>query len=230
MINRFAVIGIGQFGFSIARSLANRGAEVMAIDIDMEKVEQIKDLVAYAVALDSTDERALRSQGVQNMDAVVVAIGEDFEALLLTTVILLEMQVKRLIARAANPHQRMILQKVGVREILSPEDEVCRTVAEMLINPNIRSFLPLPDEYEIVEINTPRRVANRTVSEIGIRERYNLNLITIKRNYEEHHQGEVINVQHVVGVPRGDTVLYDSDILIVLGKTRDVDRFVEVNN
>lgn len=230
MIHKFAVIGLGQFGSSIARSLAYRGAEVMAIDIDMEHVDELKDDVAYAVALDATDDKALRAQNIQDMDAVVVAIGEDFEALLLTTVLLLEMRVKRLIARAANAHQRMILTKVGVTEILSPEDEVGRTVAEMLINPNIRSFLPLPDDYEIVEVNTPKRVANRTISEIGLRERYNLNLITIKRMYEETRNGQVQQVQHIVGVPKGDTVLYQSDVLVVMGKTHDVNKFIEVND
>ncbi len=229
MINKFAVIGLGQFGTSIARSLATRGAEVLAIDIDIEKVEALKDEVAYAVALDSTDDKALKAQNIQDMDAIVVAIGEDFEALLLTTVLLLEMDVKRLIARAANAHQRMILTKMGIKEILSPEDEVGRTVAETLIHPNIKSYLPLPDDYEIVEVNTPKRAANRTVSEIGLRERYNLNLITIKRFFEEKHHGEVVKVQHIIGVPKGNTVLYDTDVMILMGKTHDVDKFIEIN-
>jgi trk system potassium uptake protein len=229
MIGKFAVIGLGQFGTSIARSLASRGAEVLAIDLNIETVEMLKDDVAYAVALDSTDDKALKAQNIQDMDAVVVAIGEDFEALLLTTVLLLEMNVKRLIARAANAHQRMILAKMGVKEILSPEDEVGRTVAETLIHPNIKSYLPLPDDYEIVEVNTPKRAANRTISEIGLRERYNLNLITVKRVFEEKHHGEVVKVQHIIGVPKGNTVLYDSDIMIIMGKTHDVDKFIEIN-
>ncbi|MGB3616927.1 MAG: TrkA family potassium uptake protein [Catalinimonas sp.] len=230
MTNRFAVIGLGQFGYSIARTLARRGAEVLAVDIDAEKVEKIKDDVAYAVALDSTDVRALRAQNVQDVDAVVVAIGENFQALLLTTVLMLELKVKRVIARAASSQQRMILEKMGVSEILSPEDEVGKTVAEMLLHPNMRSFIPLPDEYEIVEINTPRRAANQTIIQLGLRERYNLNLITIKRTFEEQRNGAVSLVEHIIGVPKGDTVLYENDIIILLGKTQDVDRFLEVNN
>ncbi|SDK65901.1 trk system potassium uptake protein TrkA [Catalinimonas alkaloidigena] len=229
MINKFAVIGLGQFGYSIARTLAQRGAEVLAIDIDAEKVERIKDEVAYAVSLDATDIRSLRAQNVQDVDAVVVAIGENFEGLLLTTVLMQELKVKRVIARAANAQQRMILEKMGIEEILSPEDEVGKTVAEMLLHPNMRSFIPLPDEYEIVEINTPRRAANHTISQIGLRERYNLNLITIKRTFEEKHEGETVLVEHIIGVPKGDTVLYESDIIILLGKTQDVDKFIEVN-
>jgi trk system potassium uptake protein len=229
MINKFAVIGLGQFGTSIARTLAQRGADVLAIDVDLEKVESIKDEVAFAIALDSTDIKALMAQDVQDMDAVVVAIGENFEGLLLTTVLLLEMGVKRIIARAANAQQRMILEKMGVTEILSPEDTVGKTVAEMLLHPNMKSFLPLPDDYEIVEINAPARVVNKTVSQIGLREKYNLNLITIKRVFEEVVNKEVVKVEHIIGVPKGDTVIYETDIIILIGKDKDVNRFVEVN-
>lgn len=229
MTNRFAVIGLGQFGESIARTLSDSGAEVLAIDIDLDKVEAIKDDVAYAVALDSTDVKALKAQNIQDMDAVVVAIGENFEGLLLTTVLLLELEVERIIARAANAQQRMILEKMGVEEILSPEETVGKTVAEMLLHPNMKSFLPLPDDYEIVEINTPSRVVDQTISEIGLREKYNLNLITVKRLYDEKVEGQLQQVEHIIGVPRADTFLKETDIMILLGKSKDVNKFIEVN-
>jgi trk system potassium uptake protein TrkA len=229
MTNRFAVIGLGQFGESIARTLSDSGAEVLAIDIDLDKVEAIKDDVAYAVALDSTDVKALKAQNIQDMDAVVVAIGENFEGLLLTTVLLLELEVERIIARAANAQQRMILEKMGIKEILSPEETVGKTVAEMLLHPNMKSFLPLPDDYEIVEINTPNRVVDQTISEIGLREKYNLNLITVKRLYDEKVEGELKQVEHIIGVPRADTFLKETDIMILLGKSKDVNKFIEVN-
>lgn len=229
MTNRFAVIGLGQFGESIARTLSDSGAEVLAIDIDLDKVEAIKDDVAYAVALDSTDVKALKAQNIQDMDAVVVAIGENFEGLLLTTVLLLELEVERIIARAANAQQRMILEKMGIEEILSPEETVGKTVAEMLLHPNMKSFLPLPDDYEIVEINTPSRVVDQTISEIGLREKYNLNLITVKRLYDEKVEGQLQQVEHIIGVPRADTFLKETDIMILLGKSKDVNKFIEVN-
>ena len=229
MTNRFAVIGLGQFGESIARTLSDSGAEVLAIDIDLDKVESIKDDVAYAVALDSTDVKALKAQNIQDMDAIVVAIGENFEGLLLTTVLLLELEVERIIARAANAQQRMILEKMGISEILSPEETVGKTVAEMLLHPNMKSFLPLPDDYEIVEINTPTRVVDQTISEIGLREKYNLNLITVKRLYDEKVDGQLQQIEHIIGVPRADTFLKETDIMILLGKSKDVNKFIEVN-
>lgn len=229
MRHKFAVIGLGIFGNSIARTLAERGAEVLAIDYNEEYVEAIKDEVAYAVALDATDLRALEAQNIQDMDAVVVAIGENFEALLIATANLQELNIKRVITRASNKQQRRILEKMGVQEILSPEGEVGKTVAERLLQPSIRTFLPLPDNYEIVEINAPRNVANRSISKISLREKYNLNLITIKRFFEEIQDGKPTQVEHIIGVPKADTIIYPSDILILIGKKQDVKRFIDIN-
>lgn len=229
MNNKFAVIGLGQFGNSIARTLAKRGAEVLAIDINLDHVEALKDEVAYAVALDATDMKALKAQNIADVDAVVVAIGENFEGLLLTTVLLMELKVKRIIARAANPQQRMILKKMGIEEILSPEDTVGISVAEMLLHPNMKSFLSLGDNYEIVEINTPRRIVNQTIKEAKLRENYNLNLITIKREFEEKVDGEIVKQQRVIGVTTGNTVLKETDVIILLGKSESVEKFIEVN-
>lgn len=230
MAKKFAVIGIGQFGASIALTLAEKGAEVLAIDIDLDKVEHIKDDVAYAVAFDSTDIKSLKAHDIESMDAVVVAIGENFEGLLLTTVLLLDLKVKRIIARAANYQQRIILEKMGVEEILSPEETVGQSVAEMLIHPNIRSFLPLPDDYEIVEVNTPKRIVDKTIREIGLRENYNINLVTVKKIDEKKVKGETVEEEHIIGVPKGDTLLQETDILILMGKAKDVNKFVEVHN
>ncbi|MBL4655544.1 MAG: TrkA family potassium uptake protein [Bacteroidia bacterium] len=228
-MHRFAVIGLGQFGSAIARVLAQRGAEVLAIDNREESVNYIREDVAYAVTMEATDIRALRGQNVQEMDAVVVAIGENFDGLLLTTVLLMEMNCKRIIARAMNRHQRMILEKVGVTEILSPEDEVSVAVAEKLINPSVVSSLQLPDEYEIVEVKTPPKIANRTLIDLSLRKKYNLNLITVKREFDVTKNGETVKEIHILGVPRSDTVLFDTDTMLIMGKTRDIERFIEIN-
>lgn len=229
MNKKFAVIGLGQFGNSIARNLAQRGAEVLAIDLDVDKVEALKEEVAYAVALDATDIKALRSQNIQEMDAVVVAIGENYEGLLLTAVLLVEMGITRVIARATSSQQRMILEKVGVNEILSPEETVGKTVAETLLHPNRRSFLSLPDDYEIVEINTPARVVGQTLQDLELRNKYHLNIITIRRTFKEKSGGQLVDREHIIGVPKANTVLQSSDIIILIGKDVDINRFIEVN-
>lgn len=230
-MSKFAIIGLGHFGYAVAKNLALRGAEVLAIDRDMDRVDLVKDEVAYAVALDATDMRALSSQNVTDMDAVLVAIGENTEGLLLTTVQLLELGVKRIIARAMTDQQRLILNKLGVQEILSPEDEVGKLVAESLINPNMKAFLPLPDDYSIVEIQSPRRIVNRPIDKIGFMANYDLDLIAIKRRYEEYNNGdEKEYVQHLLDRPKEDTIIENSDVLIVMGKSYDLEKFVQLNS
>ncbi|TAG85952.1 MAG: TrkA family potassium uptake protein, partial [Bacteroidetes bacterium] len=184
-----------------------------------------KDDVAHAVTLDATDRKALEGQNVQELDAVVVAIGEDFEALLMTTVQLMEMKVNRIVARASTKQQRMILEKLGITEILSPEEEVGQTFAKMLINPNIKSFLALPDGYEIVEIQTPRKVIGKSIKDIDIRQKYGLNLITIKMKADDG-----VGEYHLVGVPKPETKLNDGNILIIMGKHEEIEKFVELNS
>lgn len=228
--SRFAVIGLGRFGSIIARNLARKGAEVLAIDSDENHVEDIQDDVALAVCLDATDKKALVSQNIQDMDAVVVCIGENFEAILLCTVLLQELNVKRIISRANGKQQRLILEKLGQVEILSPEFEVGKIVAEQLLNPSIVSVLQLPDNYEIAEVKSPKGSLNRSLQDIDLRGKYNLNLITIKREYEKKDEsGEILFDQHVIGVPGPDTVIYDTDTIVLFGTAKDIQRFIDIN-
>lgn len=226
---KFAVIGVGKYGSAIARELAGKGAEVYTFDEDEDKIEQIKDDVAFAVTLDATDKKALKSQNIQDVDAVVLAIGENFEALILAAVHLVELEVPRLIARASGPQQRMILKKIGIDEILTPEDEVAFIVAERLLNPSILSFLQLPDNYEIAEIKAPKAITNRTIEDIGLRNKYHLTIVTIKRAYEKTVDGEKVDEEHILGVPGSDTVIQPKDTIVVFGRDKDVARFIEIN-
>ena len=227
--NSFAVIGIGQFGEAIAKTLSERGAAVLAIDNNFEIIESIKDEVAHAIQMDSTDPKALAAQNLSEMDAVVVAIGENFECQLLTIVVLQEIGIKRIMGRAANDRQRRILEKMGIKEIISPEVTIGKSVAEQLLQPNIYSYLPLPDDYEIVEIKTPKNITNIPLKELNMRDRYDLNLITIKRSFQIEEGDSSHTEQHIIGVPKPATVLFASDVLIVMGKKHNVDKFINLN-
>lgn len=226
---RFAVIGVGRYGYQIAVKLAKRGAEVFCFDTNEERIEQIKDDVAHAVTMDSTEKKNLLSQNIENVDAAVVAIGENFEATILTSVHLLDMGIKRVIARASGVQQKTILEKIGITEILTPEDEVAESMVETLMNPSIISFLQLPDNYEIAEIKTPKGIANRTVEDVGLRDKYQLTLVTLKREFEEKQNGEMVMAQHTIGVPSSDTVIYESDTLVVFGTTNAIKKLLEIN-
>lgn len=227
--NKFAVIGVGKYGRTIAKRIAEKGAQVFAFDNSEEKIELIKDDVAFAVTLDTTDAKALATQNITDMDAVVVAIGENFEATVLTSVHLMDMGVKRIIARASGDHQKLILEKIGVKEILTPEDEVAFVVREQLLNPSILSFLQLPDDYEIAEIKAPKGVVNRAIGEVNFANKYNLTLVTLKREFDVKKKGQYCVEQHVVGVPKSDTVLESRDTLVVFGTAKHVQRFIDVN-
>ncbi|NPA34940.1 MAG: TrkA family potassium uptake protein [Chlorobi bacterium] len=218
---RYAVIGLGSFGRAVAVKLAEEGAEVLAIDKNEERVEEIKDLVATAVVVDATEEKALRALELDQMDGVVVAIGKTFEDLILATVHLLNINVKRLIARAFNQTQRMILEKLGVHEIVSPEEDAGKALAEKLLHPTFKAYIPLPGGYEIVEIEAPPGIVGRYVKDINFIGKYNITPITVKRKNEK---GEYI----VVGCLSPNFKFQEGDLLIIMGHKDDIQRFLEI--
>jgi len=222
---RYVVIGIGKYGSRIALEMAGRGAEVFAIDCVEERVEQVADDVAIAITMDSTDPKALRSQKLEGMDAAVVAIGENFEATVLTTLNLMDLGIPRVIVRASGRDQERILRKLGVEEILAPETEFAGIVAERLMNPNLRGFLELPDDFEIAEIKAPTGCVGRTLGDIDLTNRYELRLITIRRTYNEQGRDQ----EHLIGIPRPDTTVQETDTLVVFGTLGNVNRLLEVN-
>ena len=234
---RFAVIGLGRMGTAIASKLTEKGAEVIAIDSKREHIESIREKVTYAVVLDSTDKEALLSQGIQNMAAVVVSIGDNFQDVRLTTFTLQEIGVKRLIVRAHGETQNKILEKMGVTEILSPEGEVSNNVAENLINPHILMSVKLPDNFEIIEVKAPKGIVDRTLADIGLREKYKINLVTLLRcdgikgsscDNQTKDDGHVNH--HIIGVPESTTTIYKSDILLLFGTDKNIQRFIEINS
>lgn len=229
MAKKIAVIGIGQFGMAIAKTLTRKGTEVMVIDRNEQIIEEMADQVDLAVAMDATNKKALLAQDILDFEAVVVAIGEDFEQLLLCVTVLLDIGVKRIMARARGKTQQKILEKIGIHEILAPEDEVGINVAERLINPSIVSYLELPDDFCIMEITAPPDAVNRKLLDIDLRRRYQLNLITIKRKREVAKEGEKDTEQHITGIPDGETIILENDSLVLFGKRSHVERFIEIN-
>jgi trk system potassium uptake protein TrkA len=145
------------------------------------------------------------------------------------TVVLMELKVPRIIARATGKNSRLILEKMGVKEILSPEDEVGVIVAERLTNPSLVSYLQLPDEYRVAEIKTPPNLVGRSLEEINSRDKYNLSLITIKSELSSADDEEKLTGHHIRGVPASSTVLQENDFLIVFGKDKDIQKFIEIN-
>jgi trk system potassium uptake protein TrkA len=224
----FAVIGLGRFGFKLATTLAEKGAEVLAIDIDRELVEEIKDLVSQAVCLDSTEEKALRAVGVQDVDAAVVAIGVNIEASILTTAILRRLGVGRIIGRAMTKLQGQILQEVGARKVIYLEDQMGEEVARSLIAPHVREHITLGTGHSLVELVPRKAFVGRTIAEIDFRARYGVNIIAIeKRIPRVTERGENTYDVKVNDLPSPHDRIEEGDILVVVGSNEKIEELME---
>ena len=218
-MRQFAVIGLGRFGFSVAESLIKKGAQVLAIDKNEEKVQEMSEIATYAVTLDATDESALKSIGIQNVDVAIVSIGEDIEASVLVVMILKEMGIKEIIAKAITDLHGRILVNLGVSRVIFPEGEMGKRLANSLVIPSVLDFIQLSDEYSIAEIPAPKEFEGQTLKELGIRARYNMNVLAIRRKVPTLEDGgEASYSETTIMAPSADDKVETGDILVVLGE------------
>ena len=226
---RFAIIGAGHFGSAIATALSQKGAEVLVIDSDINVVQDISEDVAYAVCIDATNKKALVGENITDFDAVIVTIGNDFIQRLLCAANLIDLGVQRIICRTMGDNQRFILEKMGIREFISPEDEIGALFAERLLNPNILSYLQLPDDFRIAEILAPTRLIGMALGDIAFRDNHRLSLITIRRAYEELIDDKAGTTEHIIGVPDNSTLIQENDCFVLFGQTHDIENFIKIN-
>lgn len=222
-MKRFAVIGLGRFGQKLAIALAMSGAEVIAIDKDRDQVELLADQVSHAVRLDSTDEEALKAQGVDKVDVAIIGIGQStggFEAAILTVVNLRQMGINQIYARAEDLIAGEVFSKVGATEVIYPEIESAQRWAYKLIAPQIGEKIDFAEGYSLARIKAPLSFDGRTVMDLQLRQKYNVNLVLIKRSENARkikgEKGKIINV------PMPSTVIYQDDILMVAGSDVDL--------
>ncbi len=212
---RFAVIGLGRFGSTLARGLAASGQEVIAVDSGQELIEGLQDVVDQAVRLDATDEKALRAQGVDKVDVAVVCIGENFEANLLATALLLNMGVPEVVARATSQVRAQILKLVGATEVVLPEDESASRLAQRLAAPNVVDFLSIANGFSLVQLKAPKTFHHRSLDELGLRRKLGVTVLAIRRQHQatrDRPAGE-----DLLSVPGGDEVIQPGDELVVVG-------------
>ena len=221
-MGRYAVIGLGRFGRTLAELLAEAGQDVIAIDKDPDLVDELKDKVPLAVTLDAMDEDALLSQGLDKCDAVIVGIGENFEANQLATVLSKKIGVKRVITRATSPIQAKILSLVGADEVIRPEEESASRLARRLTKPNVRSYLELGEDHTLIELEAPKKFHGKTIGELDLRRKHGVNLVALKRlvpsREEEGAFDEIVNY-----VPTGDDIIRPGDRLVLVGKDDKVE-------
>lgn len=215
MKKEFAVIGLGRFGGSIVSYLSAHDYDVLAIDVDEERVSQFMNIASYAVVVDAMDEAALKSLGIRNFDHVIVAIGENLNASILTTIILKELGVAHITVKAQSVYHEKILQKIGATQIVHPERDMGERIAKQLISNNVFDYLDLSDEYSIMELIATDKIAGKSLIELNVRARYDLNIIGVKR-------GTVMNVS-----PIPSEKLKKEDLIFVIGRNDKIEMFRE---
>lgn len=211
-MKRVVVIGLGIFGFQLARQLYESGLEVVAIDKNRDVVQRIKDHSTKAVLADATDKEVLESIGIDAKDTVVISFGEDLSASTLLTLYLKEMKVKEIIVKVPNEDYKRILLKVGASEAIIPEREMANKVARSIISPNVLEYLPISEDYTIVELAPPTDFIGKSLADLDLRKKYALQVIAIR---------DVLTNKMQL-VPRASAIIKDSDVLVIIGREDDI--------
>lgn len=213
MRREFAVIGLGRFGGSICEELSKEGMRVLAVDINEQRINEFKSIALHAVIADSTDEQALKALGIQNMDHVIVAIGDNIQASILTTVILSELGTKRITVKAQNDYHEKILNKIGADVVVHPERDMGKRLAHSLMSNNIIDYLELSEEHSMVEVKSGRQMIGKNLIELDIRAEYGCNVVAIRRQND------------MIISPEPTLTIKSEDILVILGADEDISRF-----
>lgn len=215
MGKQYAVIGLGRFGSSVAKTLYDLHYDVMAIDLDDERIQENINNVTHAVKADSTDEVALKSLGIRNFDVVVVAIGQNIQASILTTLIIKELGIETVVVKAQNQLHAKVLYKIGATKVIFPERDMGVRVAHNLVTPNILDYIELSEEYSIIEVLSSEALLDKTLLELNIRARFGCSIMALKNdNY--------INV-----APSANDKIRKGDIMVVIGHNKDLRKFEE---
>src|SRR4051812_37203587 len=213
---QYAVIGLGRFGISVARRLHEAGQEVLGIDVNEERIDDAELYVTHAVIADSTDEKALAAIGIRNFDCVIVAIGNDIQSSILTVMILKDLGVKKVIAKALGKLHGKVLDRIGADWIIYPERDMGERVANQLLSPNMLNYIELSKEYNIEEIMIPEKMAEKSLKELNIRAKYNVSAIAVFRD------------GNVIISPSPDEIIHKGDLLVMIGNREDLAEFSNI--
>ena len=217
-MKQFIVLGLGRFGSAVATSLAELGHEVLGVDYDEEIVNILKDKITQAVQADVTEERVLKELGVKNFDTAIVGIGSNLETSILVTMMLKEMGLKYIIAKAQNNLHAKVLKKIGVDKVVFPERDMGARIAQRLITPNIKDYIELEPDYNIIEIKALPKFVDKTLSELDLRNKYGINVLAIKRD-------DSFNIS-----PQAKDVIKKEDFLIVIGENKKINKLAAKAN
>ncbi|MFC3416278.1 potassium channel family protein [Algoriphagus hitonicola] len=227
---KYIIVGMGNFGGYLAIQLTEMGHEVVGIDTRESKIDFVKDRVTHAVLLDATDLQAVKTLPVKDTDVVIIAIGEDVGASIMSTAMFKQLNAKRIIGRAINNLHETVLRAIGIEEIIHPEEETADRLAKRLEMKGVIDSLEISDEYNIVEAKVPKRFVGMTVSESNIRSEFFLNIMTIIRMEERKNLiGLAVPHKNVLGVINADYTFKEGDLLLLFGKLKHLQEFLNLS-
>lgn len=222
---QFAVIGLGAFGKKVATTLAEKGADVIAIDKSRDSVESIKEHVSAAIVLDSTDEEAMKAADIQDVDAAVVALGDNQEEAILITAILKKMGVSRIVARAINKLYAHVLKSVGADTVIVIEEQMGEDLAKRLLSPEIYQQVVLTTGHSLVEIEARPEFVGKSLRQLDLRKTYGVNIIAIQRKIPQvNEEGKITHKVEVNDIPGPDDTIEKGDVLVVVGADESIER------
>lgn len=222
---KFIIIGLGNFGGSLAEKLTQQGNEVIGVDSRSERVIALKDKLSHTICLNATDQSAINHLPLKNTDVVMVCIGEDEGANIMVTAHFKNLGVKRLISRAINPLHESVLQAIGVNEIVRPEEESSERWSKKLCLKGVVDSFELNKSYSIVEILLPEKYIGKTIEDVKFRELHNVLILTIIRDAQEKNfLGRSKTIANVQGIPEPTTVLQQGDIIVIYGSNEDLQK------
>ncbi|WP_437920135.1 potassium channel family protein [Sphingobacterium sp. LRF_L2] len=224
---KYIVLGLGHFGKSLSVHLTEQGHEVIAVDKKLDIVEQLKDKITHTVCMDTTDREAMTSLPLKESDAVIVAIGEDEGASLLTTALLKQLQVNRIIGRVVSELQKTVLQAMQIDEYIMPEEEAAERLAMRLDNIDIIDSFKVSDRYSIVETRVPLRYVGMTLREANLTNKFKVIVLTTVSLSEKIVKGKVVQVKEASGIAASETVLIENDMLVLFGELSDIKRLIQ---
>ncbi|TCX48920.1 TrkA family potassium uptake protein [Dehalobacter sp. 14DCB1] len=208
---QFVVVGVGRFGESVATSLYKAGHEVLVIDNSEKAIQDIADRVTHAIQLDARDEEALKRLGIRNFDVAIVAIGDDIQSNILVSVILKELGVKRVVAKAKDALHGRVLEKIGVDRIVYPERDMGIRVAHNITSTNdLLDYIELSPDYSIIEVYAPKEFMDKTLGKLNLRAKYQVSVIAIK------------SAEEIIAAPGAEALIKQGDILVVIGSNQAI--------
>lgn len=210
MKKSFLVIGAGRFGTSVASTISDLGHDVMVIDNDENLIQQISSEVTNAITANSTSETALKALGIRDFDAVILAIGQDVQASIMTAILLVEMEAGYIVAKAQTDLHGKVLNKIGVNRVIHPERDMGQKLAHSLISPTIIDLIEVSDEYSVVEVSAPENMVGKTLKDLNLRALYGISIIALRRNH-----GDKTNI-----APVAEDVIQADDIIVAVGDNK----------